>query len=149
MLYKLLEPTPKWLFNATAHGWVHPVIKDLQIHNDGTVPHLDINLSADYRLQFTPTNTANQSLELYAINALPAIIASKRITHVAFAVIDQIPQLNILMGSDVVRIGVRHPTSSLELPVTWRVNESHDGLWWSWYSRTFGTQHVSDVEPLL
>lgn len=149
MLYKLLQETPTWLFSATVHGWVHPVMNTFTVHNDTPEAHIDLDLSADYRLRFTPVNSTGQPLELFEIAGPPTVVAGKRITRAVFADIDGIPQFNLQMGPSYVRTGVRAVEGSLQLPVTWRVNESHEGLWRSWYSRVVGDERVSDVKPLL
>jgi len=150
MLYKLLEVNPDWFHNALYHGWIHPVTKSCIIHDDVPSDHIDLDLNADYRLRFTPYNDAGQEIDLHWDNSPPSKQSGKRITNFTFAVIDNIPQMSFTMGSYNVRARVEtRDGSSLQLPVYWRVNESHEGLWKACRPRTVAGNHVGDVKPIL
>jgi len=149
MLYKLLEGTPKWFYNAVVHGWVHPVAQSLQIHNSGTADaHIDLDLNADYRLRFRPHNSSGQLLTIEWETPPPLIVTGKRITRFAFDDVSQIPRLLIIMGPDQPMARVNAASGSLQLPIDWTVEESHEGLWRACMSRTYHGEMVSDTIPL-
>lgn len=149
MLYKLLEATPAWFFNAVYHGWVHPVTNSIQLHDSGTInAHIDVDLNADYRLRFRPHNQSGQTLALEWSAPLPEVLAGKRITRFVFDDTDQVPTLTIVLGPDTITARVLPQTGSLELPVEWTVEESHDGLWRACRPRIYNAHHVSTLQPL-
>ncbi len=149
MLYKLLEATPSWFFTAVVHGWVHPVTNAIQIHDSGTLNvHIDLDLNADYRLRFRPHNLDGQNLELEWESPPPTVVAGKRITRFTFDDTDQVPRLTIVMGPDTLVARVVPQTGSLGLPIDWRVEESHDGLWRACTFRAQNTHHIDKVQPL-